>query len=430
MADRSKALGGIHVHLLCAIPASERNNISPGRAAEAAIMHLYRKPALLYLWQQLNFLYIYEFGAVSAEMFATIDIISRYIKQSNSFLGGLLCICSMDIHQLLPIQGTPLMLSTSVMTDFSFAELKESVRAAHDENLRKLCDLSRTMSWTKKNKQEFKELIMENCNFVPSFDSPEIPDDAIYIFGRKAPCQKIEELLIKRMQAKDPHGLVLSISQDEESSVAGNWKVASLPVSQQLSRILKEKRELYLFKNGRYEFTHNKIGSFQQGQLAILLEVTKDDVKNHLDIEFYKGPPGCKQFPPLVDFTKDRLSSLGWKTVKVSFDQSNPRRIRGSLIGRREQYGVRLRVASTIHASQGATLGTVVTVRFKLFSTTTSLSHSFFFSRQFRILIPIKVSILPCGTKPKRLSLFQEPTDVLICTLLVTQMLLPTNYCW
>lgn len=45
----------------------------------------------------------------------------------------------------------------------------------------------------------------------------------------------------------------------------------------------------------------------------------------------------------------------------VPFETGKPKKIWGSVLGRRSQYGVRLRVASTIHASQGATLAKMVT---------------------------------------------------------------------
>ena len=91
VADRSKQLGGIHIHLLCSLTANEGRTKSPGQAAEAAIASLYKKPKLMYLWQKLDFLYIDEFGTLSAEMLATIDIIARHVKRSGQFMGGMFC---------------------------------------------------------------------------------------------------------------------------------------------------------------------------------------------------------------------------------------------------------------------------------------------------------------------------------------------------
>lgn len=282
VADRSKTLGGIHIHMLGSIPISERNKISPGRAAETAIAAMYRKPELLYLWQRLDFLFIDEFGAVSAELFATIDIIVRHVKESNAFFGGMLLISSMDPRQLLPVTGLPLMMSMSIITEFTFTELRESVRAANDKNLQRICELSRTLTWTDELKAEFKNKIKENCKFVSSFEDPRIPEDAIFVFGRKKPCNVVEDSILRRIRNSGAQ-VVCVESFDEESSIAGNWKIASSPATTELSKRIKEKRELYLFEKGRYEFTYNLNGSFQQGQLAILLDLDEGAVRQRQD---------------------------------------------------------------------------------------------------------------------------------------------------
>jgi hypothetical protein len=60
-------------------------------------------------------------------------------------------------------------------------------------------------------------------------------------------------------------------SFDEESTTAGNWKQASSPAEALISRKFKRKKQLPLFEKGRYEFTYNLQGKFQQGQLGMLL---------------------------------------------------------------------------------------------------------------------------------------------------------------
>ena len=360
VADRSKTLGGVHIHQLFAIPVSERLHTSPGRAAESAIVNMYRKPELLYLWQRLDFLFIDELGAVSGELLATMDIIARHVKESSSFFGGMILICSMDPRQLLPVTGMPVMLSMNMMTEFAFSELKESVRAANDESLRRLCELSRTIEWTDDKKSEFKTIIKEKCNFVSSLNDSRIPEDAVFVFGRKAPCKTVEESIIQRIRNSGAR-VLCSESFDEESSFAGNWKEATSPSSKQLSQKVKEKKQLYLFEKGRYEFTYNLHGRFQQGQLALLLELDNEAIRQKNELKFYRAPAGCKEFPPLALCTHEYLMNHGWEIVMVPYERGATKKIFHSLLGRRTQYGVRLRVASTIHASQGSTFGKLVT---------------------------------------------------------------------
>jgi predicted GIY-YIG superfamily endonuclease len=102
-------------------------------------------------------------------------------------------------------------------------------------------------------------------------------------------------------------------------------------------------------------------GVFQQGQLAILLHLNEIDIRLRNKLKFYKGPAGCKEFPPLSEFTHEKLTERGWEQVLVPFECSQATRIGSMLLGRRTQYGVRLRVASTIHACQGATFSKLVT---------------------------------------------------------------------
>lgn len=273
------------------------------------------------------------------------------------------------------------------MTEFQFVELKHSVRAANDASLRQICELSRTTNWTNKTRAEFKKLIKTKFNFVPSFEDDSIPTDAIYVFGRKAPCKKIEELVIKKMKAIPGIKQVVSLAIDEESSKAGNWKPASDPAVKELSKKVKPQQELYLYENGRYEFTYNDpSGSFQQGQLAILLNLDEEAVMKKNKIQFYRGPPGCKEYPPLEKYTPESLENIGWKKVFVPYETSKPKKIWANLLGRRTQYGVRLRVASTIHASMGSTFGTLVTAVTSL-SSHSDLNFSLWEAAQVVVLI-------------------------------------------
>jgi predicted GIY-YIG superfamily endonuclease len=361
VADRSKQLGGIHIHSLCSLTANEGRTKSPGQAAEAAIASLYKKPKLMYLWQKLDFLYIDEFGTLSAEMLATIDIIARHVKRSGQFMGGMFCVATMDILQLLPFRGTPLLLSMNMITEFQFRELNESVRAANDPNLREICNLTRTAAWTPALEQRFKQLLVSNCNFVSDFEDSRIPNDCVFVFGRKAPCQKAEEVLLRKLRDSPDTKVVMSPSFDEESTTAGNWKQASSPVQALICRKFKRKKQLPLFERGRYEFTYNLQGKFQQGQLGMLLSVDEDAIRNRKPIAIFRAPPGCKDFPLLEQCTAAYLLSCGWMKVTIPFGTSQATKIFGKIMGRRTQYGIRLRVASTIHASMGCTLGKLVT---------------------------------------------------------------------
>jgi predicted GIY-YIG superfamily endonuclease len=357
VADRAKQLGGIHIHSLCCMNGSSG---PPGRIAENALSRLYRNPRMLWLWKNLDFIYFDELGLFNAETFAAVDMIARYTRQTGAFMGGLFCIATMDILQLMPWQGTPLMMSMNMISEFQFTELTQSVRAASDPALREICDLTRTTVWTQSTEDRFRHLVSTHCNFVDSLDHPSIPKDAVYVFGRKAPCEQAEELLLNRIRRSCTQ-VFLSNSYDEESTTAGNWKQATQPVTKSLSKRLKRRKQLPIFHHGRYEFTYNEPGKFQQGQLAIILDVDPITIQRRENISVWAGPAGCKEYPPLDQCNPTSLLHCGWRKVSVPFATSPVHTVFSGIQARRTQYGLRLRVASTIHASMGSTLHTLVT---------------------------------------------------------------------
>ena len=109
VADRSKQLGGTHIHRLFGLHKLDTRQ-SPGSIAECAIHDLYRCPELLPMLLWLDFLFVDNFGLLSAQLIAILDMILRYIRHSSIYMGGILLITTLDIKQLLPFAGIPAML--------------------------------------------------------------------------------------------------------------------------------------------------------------------------------------------------------------------------------------------------------------------------------------------------------------------------------
>ena len=361
VSDRSKELGGIHFHQLISLPG-RNDNISAGRAAELSISSLYKSPECLEFLKRIDFINLDELGVFSAQNMAIFDMVFRYIRQSSQFMGGVLVFCTMDHLQLLPVRGTPVMLSIYCITDFTFICLKESVRAFKDPVLQRIIELTRSPSLSDNDKDELKDLIGENCHFVGSFRDKRIPKDAVFVFGRKAPCRAAENLLLERMKTVHFGNYRTVLSFDEESTTGGDWQLASEGTSKALDRSIKHRRELLLYPNARFEFTHVLRNKFNQGQLAILLKVpTEEELMEKKPIEVYKAPSGVKQFPADEDCNEQWLLQHGWIPVKVPYDTSPIQQIGRRLQARRTQYGVKPRVSSTIHACMGSTLSSIVT---------------------------------------------------------------------
>ena len=362
VAQRSKELGGKHYHRLFGCN-STGDNASPGRFAEKTIASLYRRPGQLQYLKTLDALLVDELGLFSAEMFAVMDIILRYIRNCKSYMGGLFVCGAIDVRQLMTFKGTPFLMSTHILTDYTFVELTQSVRATNDPSLRRIMQLTRTVNWTTAKKKEFKQLIIDNCNFVESFNDPTIPNDAVYVFGKKSPCYEAEKLMLERMKSVHGDKCVVSWSADEESTTAGNWSDAKPPTSARLSKLVKTKKQLLFYPKAFFEFTYNdEKNNFLQGQLALMLDVpTVEQVAANEQVHVFASPLGCKDFPPLDEQNTQQLVQLNWKRVSVPFAASRPQTVFKGLQARRSQYGLKPRVASTIHAGMGSTMNAVVT---------------------------------------------------------------------
>ena len=86
----------------------------------------------------LDVLFIDEIGQLSAEILSTIEIILRRIRNnSNTFVGGVIIISTLDHTQLKPITGRPFLLSSHIITNFKMAKLETSVRAGRYKEFRK-----------------------------------------------------------------------------------------------------------------------------------------------------------------------------------------------------------------------------------------------------------------------------------------------------
>jgi predicted GIY-YIG superfamily endonuclease len=361
VADRSKQLGGTHFHQLVCLKGSD-NGRSPGQLAEAAIHELYRKPTLLALLKSLDCLNLDEFGVFSAEMLAVFDMVMRYVRGSTQFMGGVYTYCTLDHLQLMPFSGIPAMMSMYVVTEFDFVALNESVRAGKDPALQEICRLIRTTAWDATKTQRFRHLLTEHCNFVSSFDDPTLPTDAVFVFGRKAPCEAAEQIMLKRMKFLHEKTFIVVKSIDEESTTAGNWHQASVPTIRKLNQKVKNKQGLVLYPNAHFEFTYNEKDRFSQGQLGILLTVpTKEHCQNQRPIQIWRALSGVKEFPAPENCNLAFLSANGWIPVLVPFSTSRPETVSRGIQTRRTQYGLKPRVSSTIHACMGSTLSSVIT---------------------------------------------------------------------
>ena len=113
-----------------------------------------------------------------------------------------------------------------------------------------------------------------------------------------------------------------------------------------------------------YEITFNKDGKFSHTQLGILFDLpTSEQLRQFRPVTLLLAPEGCLTAPD-QGTTKEQLLQDNWKETEILIapdrcQYSVRHGVRKQI--KRQQYGLRHRIASTIHASMGQDLDSIVT---------------------------------------------------------------------
>ena len=369
LADRAFVLGGKHIHSLFKLVV--RDSGSPYRLAELAVINLQKKPEALELLRRLDVLVVDEMSQMSAQLLSTLDIVLRRIRDSSLFMGGLLVIGSIDQVQLRPVRGLPFLLSPFVLTTFAIGILEEYVRCSTCERLQEMNAIARFNTrdrdaW-KKKLLRFEYILRNSCTFVSTWDSPLITKDVVTIFPRKYQTDAATKRFInkKKNELQQSGGAFLTSTADDQMlslESHGEWKCASKEVSRYLDGKCKEPQCLDLFVGCFYTFTFNSPGCFNHTQIGVLLELpSRETILQFAPFKIWVAPPG-KQIGFLAALCRDKLKEEGWTEVLVGTVPEYQHTMWDVRVkARRKQYGIKIRVSSTIHASIGASLGKIAT---------------------------------------------------------------------
>jgi len=366
LGDRASTFNCEHIYEMFKIPVNTR--APPARLVDLALIALGRDPVRLNSILRMDFLAFDEFGQVSAELLSILDMILRKARGSSLYMGGVLVFATMDKDQLLPVSGRPPLLSSNMVTSFTFVRLQRSVRAAGDALFQELQDITRLsckeIEEAPDIRQRFIQLVKTVFTHVVSFDDPRIKPTMLRVFGKRSANRKEETRLISQMRAVHrPRGEFLTATaEDLETTADGSWVGASAVTSHKLNRAVKEPMELAFFPLAVYEVTFNVSGKHSQSQLAVLREMpTEDQLKDHLPVKLLLAPNGVKCLPENPT-SLDSFRTAGWYPVSVG---PVPDRLHvighSGLQAKRKQYGLRHRIAATIHVSMGQDLNGLVT---------------------------------------------------------------------
>lgn len=369
LAERAFLLGGRHLHLLFKLRVRDKG--TPHRLAELAVIALSKHPELFVLLKTIDVLYVDECGQISAELLSVLDIILRKVRGSSLFMGGMLVIGTIDQVQLRPIKGLPFLLSPYVFTTFRMRVLKHYVRCADCPVLQEMNQLARSLNCSQRARasrlSKLRRLVQANCTFVESWQDPVITDDVLRVFPRKEEtAAAVRSFLVHKraamVAARKPYRRVIATDSMVGMESHADWKPASPPVVNLLSKECKEPPSLEFYEGAIYQFTCNCPGRFKSTQLGVLLSVPSvEQLERFADLDIYVAPAGVKTLPS-SSMNPVRLLALGFRLSKVGPAPDRSKNFwRQGVKAKRKQYAIRHHVAATIHSAIGHTVSALAT---------------------------------------------------------------------
>ena len=276
-------------------------------------------------------------------------------------MGGVLVLGTIDPLQLQPIRAKPALLSSLIPTSFKMVEMKCSVRARSDKPLQRLQEISRFPNPNPMEVKEFKHIIIQKCKHVKSWDDPLITVDIVRVLGTKQAMVQAEEKYYLQLEQKQC-AVVRRLAETSQAMASshGNWKAADDKTSNSLDRLVHEVKLLQLHKNIVVEMTYNKSNYWSHSQMGIVTDLPSQDIlDNWKPISIMLAPVGTKVLP-VHEPTKKNLQDHGWKEVKVGIAPDTEHKVGRGMTAKRKQYGLKARIAMTIHKAMGGDFGSIV----------------------------------------------------------------------
>ena len=279
-------------------------------------------------------------------------------------MGGVLVIATLDNKQLPPIRSKPSLMSTLVITNYRMKCLHYSVRARGDQYLRRAIEIGRKQNPTEEEIEEFQNIIITQCHHVQSWDDPLITADVVRILGRKKAVKAVETNFMKQLeQNRTIFAIRMAENLQTVPSAHGNWRQAQDNVVSALNGCVNEVNELRLYSKMIVEFTHNKPNSYSNSQMGILVDLPDQAVLDAWQpFEVLAAPPGVRYLPENVNpITKASLQQCGWRPVLVGPAPEITHYLYNGIAAKRKQYGIRHRLAMTLHRAMGSDLKKIAT---------------------------------------------------------------------
>ena len=226
-----------------------------------------------------------------------------------------------------------------------------------------MIELSRLETPTEKDIHEFQQIIIRRCKHADTWNSPLITPNHVRIFGTRAAAAKAEQRYFSEARRRGTI-IIQKTSEDLECAIGshGSWKQIQNEHIALLDRKIKEPHILHLFQGLVVEMTYNNPGKWTQSQIAIITSLPRqEDIDKFSPIHIMLAPPGVKTIPDEKNISTESLCAHDWKCITVGTAPEREHKVGLSLLAKRKQYGIRPRIADTIHWAMGSTLGKVAT---------------------------------------------------------------------
>lgn len=368
-ARRSHQLGGKHIaEIFRLINTSKDDATNTEHLTDSTLLRVYRHPMTLNLLRVLDIIGLDEGGLDGSELISSLDMITRIVRGSPDFLGYILMMITLDVEQcsIVDRRQHPILTSPNIITSFDVIDFQGFVRSRNDDPQQQLIRLFQkgpvTDNWNEDDIAAFKNIVKDNCTFVKKWTDRSITIDTLCIFGKHAAVDKAEKLFIERHIHQRNIPIITRPALDEQSVRApleDGWYPSCDKTSKHLTKVCKMPATLYLYEHGVVEMTFNNATKWDQGRLAILRHLPNQDQVNQWNPLTVFIADATTNLPPPnhKDLNDKELMGLGWTKQIVKPHTSDTQSIKGGIIlGRRTQYPLRSRNASTIHKIIGDTL--------------------------------------------------------------------------
>lgn len=207
-------------------------------------------------------------------------------------------------------------------------------------------------------KERFISLIVDNFNFVDSFDDPSITSETIRLYHRKKSVSEALATFADDMKSKlqsDGVSFTVCTSRDTKktSGSLGNLHETQDPqVVKLLNQKVREPRTLLFYPTCLFVSTINKGKAYSQSETLMMLDVpSQAEVSNRVPIMLWRPPHANSELERKLDPrnppSKETLLANNWKEVKVEY--SKPRLVtRSHVSASRGQYTITHVAASTV----------------------------------------------------------------------------------